>query len=74
MILMSGNVFAGSTETDPFAGKNEIKPIIYTECLGGHLFAIAASQQGVTMMQIFKDAGDMVPKPIECPPKEYDDE
>ena len=64
MLLAAGNAFA---EESPWANKpNSIKPVVYTECRAGQLFVIAASRYGVTIMQIFQDAGDMVPKPIEC--------
>ena len=59
-------VSAATAEKSPFEGKHDVKPIVYTECRAGQLFVIAASRYGVTIMQIFQDAGDMVPKPIEC--------
>ena len=64
ILLASADAFA--EEPSPFEGKHTIKPIVYTECQAGKLFVIAASQYGVSIMQIFKDAGDMVPKPMEC--------
>ena len=64
-ILMAGNAFAGGTEQSPFP-EHATKPLTYTECMAGHLFAIVATENSVSIMQIFKDAGDMVPKPVEC--------
>lgn len=57
---------ANATEPSPFEGRHTIKPIVYTECQGGHLFIIVASQYGVATQEIFQDTNDMVPKPIEC--------
>ena len=62
-MLAMGNVYA---EESPFEARHKLKPLVYTECKAGHLFIIATSKTGVAIMQVFKDAGDMVPKPIEC--------
>ena len=62
-IVFTTNVLA---EESPFEAKYKLKPNVYTECHAGFLFIIAASQNGVAIMQVFKDAGDMVPKPVEC--------
>lgn len=70
LLLMTGTAIA---EESPFK-RHDIKPIVYTDCQAGHLFVIAASENGVSVMQVFQDAGDMVPKPIECPPKEVEDD
>ena len=64
MILASGNVFA--EEPSPFEGRHAIKPSVYTECRAGKLFVIAASVYGLSIMQIFEDTNDMVPKPMGC--------
>lgn len=63
LFLTIGVAFA---EESPFEAKYKMKPNVYTECHAGYLFIIAASQNGVAIMQVFKDAGDMVPKPVEC--------
>ena len=63
MLVTTGIVIA---EESPFEGRHKLKPLVYTECKGGHLFIIASSKNGVAIMQVFKDAGDMVPKPVEC--------
>ena len=55
-----------SAEESPFDGRHTLKPLVYTECKAGQMFIIASSKYGVAIMQIFQDAGDMVPKPIEC--------
>ena len=72
LMLASSNAFATATEPSPFEGRHEIKPIVYTECQAGHVFVIAASRYGVSMMQVFQDTDDMVPKPIECGKKDED--
>ena len=65
MLLAIGNAFA--EEPSPWANKsNSIKPVVYTECRAGKLFIVAASANGVAIMQIFDDDGDMVPKPQTC--------
>ena len=60
-------------EESPFEGRHDVKPIVYTECKKGHEFIIAASVYGVSIMQIFVDAGDMVPKPMTCKDNECED-
>jgi len=64
MLLFAGNAFA--QEASPFEGRHMVKPIVYTECRAGKIFIIAASQYGVSIMQIFEDTDDMVPKPMGC--------
>lgn len=71
MLLAAGNAFAGGTEPSPF-NEHNVKPVVYTECKAGYLFVVAASVHGISMMQVFKDAGDMVPKPVDCPAKLID--
>ena len=65
LLLASGNVFAGS-EQSPFDGRHNAKPIVYTECKLGKWFVIAYNANSVSVMQVFEDRNDMVPKPMEC--------
>lgn len=59
-------VGSANAEESPFDGRYNVKPLVYTECKAGQLFIIASSKYGIAIMQVFKDAGDMVPKPVEC--------
>lgn len=73
IFFASADAFA-SSEASPFEGRH--KPTVYTECKLGKWFVVAYNANSVSIMQVFQDAGDMVPKPMECGAKhiEADDE
>lgn len=71
--VVSYSTAVASAEPSPFDGRHKIeKPVVYMECHyspkheQGFLFIIAASHNSVAIMQVFQDAGGMVPKPVEC--------
>jgi len=70
IVLCAGLLLATAinvvAEESPFEGRHNQKPLVYTECKAGYMFIIASSKNGIAIMQVFQDAGDMVPKPIEC--------